>query len=1240
MITAMKKILLLAAAAIMAAGAMQAKTADEVRIYLNPGHGSWGPNDRPMATIPYPNLANGMPDTCGFYESNTNLWKVLKMGETLEKMGVKKENIMYSRVKNGPYPYVSGDPDAEKYNRNLSEISREVDANNMDMFVSIHSNAATEGTTTNYPLYLYRGQDKSVGANYEHNEGSYEMCEAGWEARYMTEIDPNTYYSRTQKNIRGDWSFYGSKYTGTTSKGTFESYLGVLRHGTPGYLVEGYFHTYQPARHRALNMDYCHQEGLREARGVCAYFGLNPEKVGYIMGTVKDLHEKIVNSLFKYNPGTDDQWLPLNGAVVTLKKNGQAVATYTCDQNYNGVFVFEDLEPGEYTLAASCEGYKDIFEEMPITVKANETSYAQLHLENLNYEPEAITYENYPDPDQPDYLKVAASYNFTQDEGTQFEIPGVIKRAITRGDSTVVLVDNQGTPAVYLINNKTKTLVKELSINGIAPAEPNNAGFYSRLSDIAFTADGQLVGVNSVRCQYGADQVDAGYSRGTLRFFKWANFDADPVEWVTTQSSANFYRADMGATLAISGEAKDCEVITTGVTSGDSRALRSLVLNVNDNEIVAQRFTEKTLSADGTFTLVKHGDDVQLNVSPLDDHRYVLNGSLCAPFEYEPAAQQNTDSEVTGTLDAEEIGVAAKGLAFFKYAKHSLVASPYVSGDNVAGVKLYDITEGLDKAQLIKTVGTNLATTQAAAKKLNAGPAQFMAAGANVKGEDINLFLFLDNNMVKFTTSGVEQPVVRGDYAYDLQLEEGDDAYTLSFKVTSDVEDATVVVKPVNFGEAEPLYTVMSNAYAAGNTVTINKDDLDENVEYNWEVTIGNNTVPTIKRFFHYVPTGNGSYCSRGMTIDRNPESPYFQNMYVANPYGTKGIYEVTPALEVVNDAAPYLQNEWNTASTSSPFRMGVNPNNGFVYISDWCDPHGGITVMDPADPNTAIPFFEGTRQSSGQIVNAAGTGIGGSCTSVAFIGSGEDTQLVSFQEDIPTGNAGNHVSIYNIGTKVTTDQAPDAMLTNCSGLLANTNVEVNPLENGIFVSQIRGSGNNTKDVPSFIYVDYEGNVIFNSADIEDYDGSYGAGLAVSDDLSYIAVSTGKPYISIYDVTWTENVPSFKLRYTITDFTDGTSILNQMKFDHAGNLFVADAKYGVSGIAIPKDAQDVTTPAQLSQILVNNKTTGVSDVNAKTVKSVKYVNTLGVQSDKPFEGINIVVTTYTDGTHSSVKVIK
>ena len=145
----MKKYILLTLSLLFASVALQARNGDnDVRIYLNAGHGSWGPNDRPMATIPYPaNPETGRPDTLGFYETNTNLWKILKLGKTLEKMGVKKENILYSRTLNGPYPYVKGAPDEEKYNRNLSEICAEVEANNMDMFISIHSNAAADMNT-------------------------------------------------------------------------------------------------------------------------------------------------------------------------------------------------------------------------------------------------------------------------------------------------------------------------------------------------------------------------------------------------------------------------------------------------------------------------------------------------------------------------------------------------------------------------------------------------------------------------------------------------------------------------------------------------------------------------------------------------------------------------------------------------------------------------------------------------------------------------------------------------------------------------------------------------------------------------------------------------------------------------------------------------------------------------------------------------------------------------------------
>ena len=61
----MKRFLLLGAAmaaTFMSVGNVQAqskKTADQLRVYINPGHGSWGPNDRPCATIPYPALETG-----------------------------------------------------------------------------------------------------------------------------------------------------------------------------------------------------------------------------------------------------------------------------------------------------------------------------------------------------------------------------------------------------------------------------------------------------------------------------------------------------------------------------------------------------------------------------------------------------------------------------------------------------------------------------------------------------------------------------------------------------------------------------------------------------------------------------------------------------------------------------------------------------------------------------------------------------------------------------------------------------------------------------------------------------------------------------------------------------------------------------------------------------------------------------------------------------------------------------
>ncbi len=51
--------------------------------------------------------------------------------------------------------------------------------------------------------------------------------------------------------------------------------------------------------------------------------------------------------------------------------------------------------------------------------------------------------------------------------------------------------------------------------------------------------------------------------------------------------------------------------------------------------------------------------------------------------------------------------------------------------------------------------------------------------------------------------------------------------------------------------------------------------------------------------------------------------------------------------------------------------------------------------------------------------------------------------------------------------------------------------------------------------------------------------------------------------------------------------------------------------------------------------------TAVNEVNAtKTVRQVRYYNLAGIESSVPFDGVNVVVTTYTDGSKTTAKMLK
>ena len=69
--------------------------------------------------------------------------------------------------------------------------------------------------------------------------------------------------------------------------------------------------------------------------------------------------------------------------------------------------------------------------------------------------------------------------------------------------------------------------------------------------------------------------------------------------------------------------------------------------------------------------------------------------------------------------------------------------------------------------------------------------------------------------------------------------------------------------------------------------------------------------------------------------------------------------------------------------------------------------------------------------------------------------------------------------------------------------------------------------------------------------------------------------------------------------------------------------------------------EDAFSEAEPITVTVGAVVTGVEQLNAdKAVEKVTYYNALGVASDEPFQGVNVVVTNYSDGSKSTRKVVK
>ena len=627
------------------------------KVYINPGHGSWHQNSRNMLTISVPRYN----DTLGFYESNTNLWKCLILEEKLKKDG---HSVKMSRRSNGG----TWQQSSSTIDKKLSVIAMEAESWKADYFISVHSNAASS-VTVNYPAYFYRGKD---GKAYVTN--SDKMCKKAWPHTFIIHdngMEPHSYWSMSNPGIYADITAMGSSST----VNNYTGYFGVLKHGRPGFLIEGYFHTYGPARHRALNPDWCRQEGIRHYRGVRQWYRDNgsgssfgQESKGYFMGYIRT-KEKTMDSYsnyYTYSTSTknakynkDDKYMPLNGAKVQLKDaNGNIIKTncyhhvkrmlknqdyYTTDNNWNGVFVYEDLAPGTYTYTVYANGYKDY--TGTVTIKADETSYAKVWMTSGT----GSTPSEPSDPSTPSTISVTSVW-----EKSNVKTPVLDKMPTVVTASRGGFVVKNG--KIYLQDKANKKL---LVYNASTGAYEN---------EITGTPDAYHLNLDS---------------KGNLIYNVWRN----------GFTGFHFQAFDLASGTQGKDFGKDSTTLTTradfAAVYGDMLAGTGYGYAVgnSDTKLVRNTYTNGSLTKAETFTLSASAGGSNY-VTVVDANNCIVNLRSTKIVWYDMSTKTETELGLAG---AE--ACASVGGAYFELNKKKYLVQAYKTTNNYQGnFKIYDIT--------------------------------------------------------------------------------------------------------------------------------------------------------------------------------------------------------------------------------------------------------------------------------------------------------------------------------------------------------------------------------------------------------------------------------------------------------------------------------------------------------------------------------------------------------------------
>lgn len=442
-------------------------------------------------------------------------------------------------------------------------------------------------------------------------------------------------------------------------------------------------------------------------------------------------------------------------------------------------------------------------------------------------------------------------------------------------------------------------------------------------------------------------------------------------------------------------------------------------------------------------------------------------------------------------------------------------------------------------------------------------------------------------------------------WAYGLNMESTEDAYTFSFTATNDATGANLVF--VDTTGVEQGKVALEGVVLGKNTFTLTVDQIPGSGLLNWAVELSGEAIEEMYEVTDDAVDAFHFYLSQGVAINNNPESVHFGKIYVANPQigndgmseytsnQTSGIYVFDPLLNLENvpgeGYSPFefsLSNSWDAIH-----RIAVDPKDGTVAFAKWDIEPFSIYAVSP-DSLSPDVWWDNVVDLTPELNQP-----------VALCYDHEGTLCV-----LCFDAKGEKSTIYSI-YKVHADGTTEAVFTQEGWMVSGRSSIAADGQGGFWV--VTKATENATATGKLMHVGKDGIdfEVWNGSDTLDLPVNFNRGQLAYDMQRNILAVGGGGKVTLYHVAydkesgaplmekWTET-PMFNPEKPAWN-TDGIA------FDYAGDMVVLSAsnerfyKY-----AMPTDNNTCTTPALKDQV-IEKAETAVQMVTTAEQKTRKVV---------------------------------